>query len=171
MPRQTAIVLPLYYWWFYLQLLMSYSSVEHFIKNFRNIGKRKEFEILTIGIDIKILTKAYRHVYYLWNLTLHIQDKKMFYLTHFQSVKSVLKHRIQPCFSKFFWNDENKFICTQFLNLSADKHKEYAQKNSKSSFDRVKIDSNWKITIFTSCSKFLLRLGEITHTQTKILTF
>ena len=29
-----------------------YDSVEYFIKNFRKLGKRKKFEILTIGINI-----------------------------------------------------------------------------------------------------------------------
>ena len=29
-----------------------FNSVEHYIKNFRNLGKRKQFEILTIGINI-----------------------------------------------------------------------------------------------------------------------
>ena len=37
-----------------------FNSVEHYIKNFKNLGKRKQFEILTIGIDIK--NPDYNHI-------------------------------------------------------------------------------------------------------------
>ena len=40
-------------------------------------------------------------------------------------------------------------------------------KKSKNSLDRVKIDSDYKITVFTSCSKFLLWLGKITYMYSK----
>jgi len=72
----------------------------------------------------------------------------------FKIINKIPKYRVEPGFSEyFFFSFENLLVCAQIKNLSAYKPKQYAQKISKSSPDRAKIDSENKITFFNSCSK------------------
>ena len=55
-----------------------YNSVEHYIKNFRNLGKRKQFEILTLGIDIKNPDYNYINTYITYAVQHYIFRTKRF---------------------------------------------------------------------------------------------
>ena len=55
-----------------------YNSVEHYIKNFRNLGKRKQFEILTFGIDIKNPDYNYINTYITYAVQHYIFRTKRF---------------------------------------------------------------------------------------------
>ena len=83
--------------------------------------------------------------------------------THTTDSKVTYRARFTPIFRNLFWILKKKLFAPKLkiwvLTNPNDMHK----KHSKSSMDRVKIDSDYKIAIFTSCSKFLLWLGEITH--------